>query len=413
MEPLLWLLLPVAAISGWVAAKSTRKAPPDAPSKPTSQHPFNQHCIQGLNYLLAEESDKAIQLFVDLVDVDEDTVETHLVLGSLFRRRGEVDRAIRIHQNVIARPSLSPVQKNHALLQLGVDYLKAGLLDRAENIFLQLADKDRKRPEVYRYLRSLYEQEREWQKAINMALMQQKVGGSAQNVRISHYYCELVEEHLNKQDIDAAQASLKQALSADKACLRACIQLGDIAASLGSMTAAIKHYRTALAMNRYFSPVIFKRLYDLFAASDQLARFSDFIDRQADSPNDAAARFFLIKTNERLGNTDIVDQLLQEELKREEASPYIIKAYLERMREMTEGEIQASFSALGRVLDFRLSSYMACHCTQCGFESNVIFWRCPGCQNWSTVRPYQNPLEYSWLDAPSSPISGQTSTVSG
>ncbi|HHJ20261.1 MAG TPA: lipopolysaccharide assembly protein LapB [Gammaproteobacteria bacterium] len=413
MEPLLWFLLPVAAVSGWIAAKATQK--PDAGStlKPISQHPFNQHCIQGLNYLLSEESDKAIKLFVDLVDVDEDTVETHLVLGSLFRRRGEVDRAIRIHQNVIARPSLSPTQRNHALLQLGIDYLKAGLLDRAENIFLQLAEKDRNRPEVYRYLRSLYEQEREWQKAVDMALKQQKAGGASQNVRMAHYYCELVDEYVKQQKVDAAQSTLKRALSVDKECLRAYIQSGDLEASLGHDKAAIKHYRTALEMNRYFSPVIFKRLYDLFDASSRLDQFVDFILRQADCRNDAAARFFLIKTNEKLGKTAVVDQLLQEELKREEASPYIVKAYLERMREMTEGEIQASFSALDRVLDFRLSSYMACHCTQCGFESNVIFWQCPGCQSWSTVRPYQNPLEYSWLEAPSSPISGQASTVPG
>jgi len=131
----LWLLLPVAAASGWMSARySARKGP----SARDGQSAFSEHCLQGLNYLLSEQSDKAINLLVDLVDVDEDTVETHLVLGSLFRRRGEVDRAIRIHQNIIARPSLSPEQKANALQQLGIDYLKAGLLDRAESIFLKL-----------------------------------------------------------------------------------------------------------------------------------------------------------------------------------------------------------------------------------------------------------------------------------
>ena len=414
MEPLLWLLLPVAAASGWFMAsrkytKSTSgfSVPKFSNSKYTkgsakdseSSKSYANQCIQGLNYLLSEQSDKAIQLLVEMVDIDEDTVETHLVLGSLFRRRGEVDRAIRIHQNVIARPSLSVEQRNAAMLQLGIDYLKSGLLDRAESILLQLADSGSGNPEVYRYLRNLYEQEKEWETAVKMAKLLQKSCKVPQHSRIAHYYCELVEQCVRSKKMDLANSTVKRALASDPECIRAHIQAGDISAAQENGKAAIKHFRVALEKDRNFSPIVLKHLHDLFRKKDLLPQFPAFVHEYADYRHDAAARFFLIKTHLALGDTEEVDELLHEELSREEASPYIIKSYLEKMRDTTKGEIQASFEALGRVLDSRLSSNMACHCTHCGFESNTVFWQCPGCQSWGSVRPYQNPLEYTWLDA--------------
>ncbi len=394
------MLLPVAAASGWMSARMSRKRAPrnNGFGSEEAGRAYTNQCIQGLNYLLSEQSDKAIQLLVEMVDVDEDTVETHLVLGSLFRRRGEVDRAIRIHQNVIARPTLSAVQRQSAMLQLGVDYLKAGLLDRAENILLQLVEVDPDNPDVYRYLRNLYEQEKEWQSAIRMARSLQRVGKAPQYVRIAHYLCEQVENHVRASRVDQATETVKKALATDPDCIRAYIQAGDIHAAQGKTRAAIKYFRQALKKNRNFSPIILKHLHALFSREGLLSQLPAFIDQHADCRKDAAARYFLIKTYLALGEHQRVEEMLHEELSRKEASPYIIKAYLEKMRDSTEGEIRESFSALGRLLDARLSSQMACHCTQCGFQSNVVFWQCPGCQNWGSVRPHQNPLEYSWLE---------------
>ncbi len=395
MEALLWLLLPVAAASGWIIARRTQA---DAASDKELPRQFSQQCIQGLNYLLSEQSDKAIQLFVELVDVDEDTVETHLVLGSLFRRRGEVDRAIRIHQNVVARPNLSVEQKNSALLQLGIDYLKAGVLDRAENIFLQLIEDKSASAEVFRYLRKLYEKEREWAEAIAMAAKLEKVSGQSQKVRMAHYHCEMVENYVRERRDGDARESIRKAITTDSNCVRAFIQSGDLLASLGERKEAIQSYRTALEKESYFSPLVMKRLYDLFSVDEDLQHFPDFVHKYVDYQHDASARFFLIKTYEGLGDQAKVREMLHDELRRDEASPYIVRSYLEMMRNDTQGEVKESFEGLERLLEMRLSTYMACHCTQCGFESNVIFWQCPSCQNWGTVRPYQNPVEYTWLE---------------
>ncbi len=395
MEPLLWLLLPVAAASGWISARlSSRVGKADTQAQGGA---LNQHCIQGLNYLLNDQSDKAINLFVELMDVDEDTVETHLVLGSLFRRRGEVNRAIRIHQNIIARPNLSAEQRTSALLQLGVDYLKAGLLDRAENILLQLVEPAARKPEALRYLRDLYEQEKEWDKAIQMAEKLQRFSDQPQAPVIANYYCELAERALRRHLYEDAQGLVKKALATDPDGVRANLLFGDIMANLGRSKEAIKSYATALRKDPYFSPVVYKHLFELFKAEKRLHEFPDFIRKHSDGSQDAAARYFLVKTYESLDDRKTVEQLLHDELNRKEVSPYIIRSYLDMMGGRTEGEIHASFQALGRILDARLSTSMACHCTKCGFESNSLFWQCPGCKSWNTVRPYPNPVEYSWL----------------
>ena len=395
MEPLLWLLLPVAAASGWISAKySGGKAP-----RLEGQSAFSEHCLQGLNYLLSEQSDKAINLLVDLVDVDEDTVETHLVLGSLFRRRGEVDRAIRIHQNIIARPSLSPDQKANALQQLGIDYLKAGLLDRAENIFLKLSDTGRNQEEAFRYLTSVYEREKEWSKAVESAIKHQRAGGASQHVRIAHYHCELVEEHVKAAKVEMAVKASENALSVDPECIRAYIQRGDLYSSQGNYVSAVRQFRHALDKDRYFSPVVLNRLYRTFSRAGTLNEFPPFVRKHADCRSDAAARYFLVRAYKDLEDEERLHELLYQEMERDEVSPYIVLAYLEMMRETTSGDIRASFQSLEHALDSRLGTYMACHCTNCGFESNLIFWQCPGCQHWGTVRPHQNPVEYSWLDS--------------
>ena len=148
---LFWLLLPVAAASGWFLAKYDRHRRAQARDLPTAY-------FKGLNFLLNEQPDKAIEVFVQALEVNSETVETHLALGSLFRRRGEVDRAIRIHQNLIARPMLDKVQRAHALLELGQDYLKAGLFDRAENLFLELVDARPYNEAALRFLMNIYQQ---------------------------------------------------------------------------------------------------------------------------------------------------------------------------------------------------------------------------------------------------------------
>ena len=186
MLELLWLLLPLAAASGWLAARRGVRG-----TKAQLMPELSSDYFQGLNYLLNEQPDKAIEVFVRMLEVNSDTVETHLALGNLFRRRGEVDRAIHIHQNLIARPTLKPEQRTQALMELGQDYMRAGLLDRAESLFEELVQVDAHTAAALQQLLVIYQQEKDWDRAIQTARRLGVVSGRNMAPVIAQYYCEL------------------------------------------------------------------------------------------------------------------------------------------------------------------------------------------------------------------------------
>ena len=172
--------------------------------------PLNIDYLKGLNFLLNEQTDQALEHFLRMVRVDDKTIETHFALGSLFRRRGEVDRAIRIHQNIIARPDLASEQRDQALHALAKDYLAAGLLDRAENLFSRLAQGSRYQVQALDALCGIYEQERDWEKAIDAGQRLEVLGGHSLALQIAHYYCELAEAAIAKGDYVAARDYVKK-----------------------------------------------------------------------------------------------------------------------------------------------------------------------------------------------------------
>src|SRR3972149_1945846 len=184
---LLWLLLPLAAASGWFVARLEQKRRVQKSLDLPSAY------FTGLNFLLNEQPDKAIEVFIRVLEVNSDTVETHLALGNLFRRRGEVERAIRIHQNLIARPTLDKEQRSHALMELGQDYFKAGLFDRAENLFLELAEIQAHSEQALKLLLHIYQQEKEWEKAIDVTRKLAPITGKIMDENIAHFYCELAD----------------------------------------------------------------------------------------------------------------------------------------------------------------------------------------------------------------------------
>ena len=234
----LFLLLPVAALSGWLIG---RRDKPQIARRHGHELPLGY--IKGLNYLLDEQPDKAIDVFIQMLDVNSETVETHLALGSLFRRRGEVDRAIRIHQNLIARPTLNAEQRMHALNELGQDYMRAGLLDRAEALYAELVESGPHTINALQQLIDIYQQEKDWEKAIESARKLAFKTRKSQDTVIAHYYCELAEQELRANETHKALKLIKKALATDSRCARASILEGDIEYRLGDVKSAIRAYR--------------------------------------------------------------------------------------------------------------------------------------------------------------------------
>ena len=233
-----WLLgFPLFFGLGWLAARiDIRHLIAESKSLPRSY-------FRGLNFLLNEQPDKAIDAFIEVVKLDPETIELHFALGSLFRRRGETERAIRMHQNLLERGDLPGEQRLAAMFELGQDYLKAGLLDRAEEVFEKLRAGSH-RVEALGFLLDIYQQEKEWLKAVQAARQLSDGSGKSLQKEIANFYCELAAVEATHSRTEQARAYLDEALAASRKCVRANMQLGDLHAAAG------EHEQAVLAWKR-------------------------------------------------------------------------------------------------------------------------------------------------------------------
>ena len=374
----LWLLLPIAAASGWLAARFDLRRQ-NARALPTAY-------FKGLNFLLNEQPDKAIEVFVQALEVNSETVETHLALGNLFRRRGEVDRAIRIHQNLIARPTLDKAQRAQALLELGQDYLKAGLFDRAENLFLELVEMHLYNEQALRFLMNIYQQEREWQNAIDTSRKYARVADKNQDEVIAQYSCELAEEAIRQQDFAAARRHLEQALAADRRCVRANILLGDVEAAQGRHAEAIKAWREIENQDAQYLSEVADRLGKSYRALDDVpamqAFFADALKRHGGS----ALLLVLADIIERRDGAAAAEAFITEWLRRQ-PSVHGLYHLVQLKQRHADAESQADLKVLHAVLAHLRAQHQGYICLHCGFRGRSLHWQCPGCNRWNSVRP--------------------------
>ncbi|HET9122253.1 MAG TPA: lipopolysaccharide assembly protein LapB [Acidiferrobacteraceae bacterium] len=383
---LLWLLLPLAAASGWYAAKREEHARDPDFELPTAY-------FKGLNFLLNEQPDKAIEVFIQVLEVNSDTVETHLALGNLFRRRGEVDRAIRIHQNLIARPTLEKQQRAHALLELGQDYLKAGLLDRAENLFLELAEVRVHNEPALRFLANIYQQEREWEQAIRICRKLERLGEKRVGEVIAQYHCELAAEQLGLRNYVAAREQIKRAFGADRKCVRASILLGDAEAAEGRHREAVRAWRRIEEQDpHYMGEVAEKMAASLHALGEDAELYSYFqglVQRQGDT----AALLVLANVIERRDGAHAAEAFLLEWQQKRPSLPGLVRLVdLNRDRAPDE-ERRQEMTVLHGLMERLAAERKRYVCHECGFGGQTLYWQCPGCQRWNTVKPTGGDLD--------------------
>ena len=379
MPEIYWLLLILAGVAGWYLAYIIYR--------PKSKQKIPGEYLRGLNYLLNEQPDKALEVFIELVDVDPETVETHLALGNMFRRRGEVDRAIRIHQNLVVRPTLSSIHRSTALLELAKDYLKAGLLDRAESLFLDVIQIGMQNQDAYPLLLGLYEQEKEWDKAIETAKSLEKVANVEVSSRISHYFCELSELEFETKEnrVDAAVKLAKKALSYDRNCARANVLLGNFAMHEKNYKTATQHYISVAKQNPEYLPEIFVQLHEAYLQQDDADGFREFLLKIKDTKLSGIVMSSLLT---ELGEGDVgKNEILELLLEKPELSLLEVNAFLknvplqnESFRDQISDRIQASIENFVR-------GHNSHQCKQCGFHGRRLYWQCPSCHYWGTVIP--------------------------
>ena len=372
----LFLLLMAA---GWVTGRFGERDDEEAPP------PLNIDYLKGLNFLLNEQTDQALEHFLGMVRVDDKTIETHFALGSLFRRRGEVERAIRIHQNIIARPDLASEQRDQALYSLAKDYLAAGLLDRAEKLFVRLAQGSRYQVQALESLCGIYEQERDWEKAIDAGQRLEVLGGESLALQIAHYYCELAEAAVAENDYVSARQYVKNAQSGRPRTMRGALTRAHIARDTADTKTALKLYHRIIDENTY---LIAEALPEIVAI---------YVREEAVSELEAALRALLKKNPEMnslvaytaivndIGGIPVIDECVERYMLDEPTLGEFID-----LQQLTEGAKSSQDSPLAKVRG-ALSKLAAAtpryQCQECGFSSQRLLWQCPSCRNWETQRP--------------------------
>jgi len=368
-----WLLgLPLFFGLGWMAARV------DIKQIVTESRALPRSYFKGLNFLLNEQPDKAIEAFIEVVKVDPETVELHFALGSLFRRRGEYDRAIRMHQNLLDRVDLPQEQRVIALAELGQDYLKAGILDRAEEVFKKL-ESSPQAALARTHLLEIYEQEKDWKRAIEMTREVE-----ADPRELAQYYCELAA---SESKPEVARRHLEAALEANRKCVRASLQLGDLEKGSGNVEGAIDTWKRIESQNPAYLALAAQRLYEAHRetgrAEEGLRLLANYLERY---PSLDLLDAVFQHTMEAKGHEEAY-KLVRDELRRNPTllgldrllEAQIIAAGspdkrrdLELVRSLVHGHTR------------RLARY---RCETCGFKARQFYWRCPGCGGWETYPP--------------------------
>lgn len=384
MIELLCLLLPVAALSGWYLGwRSAQKSA----HKQNQTKTLSPDYYLGLNFLLNEQPDKAIDAFIKVLDSSPDTVETTLALGNFFRRRGEVDRAIRIHQNLIAKPNLTAKQKSQSLLELAQDYMRAGVLDRAEALLLETIKTQNSHLDIsLRNLIDIYEREKDWTKAIEMAVRLQNVSNQWMGKQIAHYYCELAQTSWEAGKSRISFKYLKQSLSCDSNCVRASYLQGKYEKKLGQYKNAIKAFKRIEFQDIDYLPEVLPQIIECYQFLNQEKKLTYYLDYLLQhSPSTSVILANAQNIKESKGKADAA-QLVARYLPK---FPSLrgIKALFEYRFLEIKSEITAEWGGLQSFIDQLLEKKPIYQCRHCGFSGKTLLWQCPSCRYWASVKP--------------------------
>jgi lipopolysaccharide biosynthesis regulator YciM len=344
--------------------------------------------VKGINYLINEQPDKAIEVFLDLLRVDDETVETHFALASLFRRRGEVDRAIRIHQNLIARRNLEPAQHFMAQLELGIDYLRAGVFDRAEALFRELLDSGQYREQVLEYLIDIYQQEHDWNNAIDALLRLQGMNGRDYSDMLAHLLCEQAQERIANGNVSDAKVLLDRAAQLRSGNPRSHLIHARLAMAAGDFTRAIGYLRRIATDDSDFLQEAIEPLRECYRTLGTERDLITFL-RELSGRSGMAAALPLADLYAEQGDLDAGIQALQTEL-RVAPSLRALEYLLDFRIRQAGPECSADFVLIRDVLRRLPGKHDRYRCRNCGFGGQTMHWQCPSCKAWSTVRPIRS-----------------------
>ncbi|MBV8156193.1 MAG: lipopolysaccharide assembly protein LapB, partial [Dyella sp.] len=393
-----WLLaLPLVFGLGWMAARFYLR------QLISEQGALPRSYFKGLNFLLNEQPDQAIDAFVEVARLDPETTELHFALGALFRRRGETERAIRVHQNLATRPDLPEPEREHALYELGQDFLRAGLLDRAEESLRRLMSGPYA-ASAKRVLLELYEVEKEWQKAIDAARELQTLEQKDYRMQIAQFCCELAQDALQKKRPEDATEWLRRATRENPANVRAPILLGDAAAAAGDVQGALKQWLAIETQDAAYVPLVADKVVKAYTELGEQGKALQWL-RGLLKGNLAPELLDTAYRTELEVNGPVAAAALMRDQLRRQPTLLALTKYFEAQAaenqaagnssaEAADGggdavvDAQAQETAAIRdLLQLRTRNLARYTCRECGFRARLFYWQCPGCNRWETYAP--------------------------
>ena len=378
-EPWMLLIFPFFFGMGWLAARIDIKQLVDESSV------LPRSYFQGLNFLLNEQQDKAIDAFIEVVKVDPQTVELHFALGSLFRRRGEVDRALRMHLNLVERADLDNEKRQQALFELAQDYLKAGILDRAEAIFKDLQESPYAKSALD-FLLELYQKEKDWLKAIDVTQRLSAISGEPHGKEAAFFYCELAATEIARQHTEIARAHLERALEVQPQAVRATMMLGDMEITVHNHTHAIEIWKGIEQQNPQYLPLVAERLLMAYQQTGRIdAGILVLQDYLAKYPSLDLMNVLFSAILQRDG-AEAAYVLVRDELQRNPTLLGLDKLLEARLLESDDGR-RADVEMVKKLVYQRTRTLAMYRCSSCGFKARQFYWHCPACHGWETYSP--------------------------
>ncbi|WP_312776208.1 lipopolysaccharide assembly protein LapB [Pseudescherichia sp.] len=382
MLELLFLLLPVAAAYGWYMGRRSAQQ-----TKQDEANRLSRDYVAGVNFLLSNQQDKAVDLFLDMLKEDTGTVEAHLTLGNLFRSRGEVDRAIRIHQTLMESASLSYDQRLLAVQQLGRDYMAAGMYDRAEDMFNQLVDETDFRIGALQQLLQIYQATSEWQKAIDVAERLVKLGKDKQRGEIAHFYCELALQQMGNDDMERAMVLLKKGAAADRTSPRVSIMIGRVLIAKGDYAKAMESLLRVIDQDKELVSETLEMLQTCYLQLGKNDEWAEFLTRCVEENVGATADLMLAEIIDQREGQDQAQVTVTRQLQRHPTMRVFHKLMDYHLHDAEEGRAKESLMALRDMVGEQIRSKPRYRCQKCGFTAYTMYWHCPSCRAWSTVKP--------------------------
>jgi lipopolysaccharide biosynthesis regulator YciM len=377
-EPWYLSTLPLLfAVGWWARGHEARVRAADQGAAPRT-------LFRGLQLLLSDQPDRAIDAFIEVVKLDPETIELHYALGSLFRRRGEIDRAVRIHNYLLGRADLPAAERANALAELAQDYLKGGMLDRAENAFTRLLDERAHRFQALRSLLHIYQMERDWTRAIECAQKLEREAGETHQVATAHFYCELAEKAAAAGELDRAVEHLEAALRAHRKSVRAAILSGDVALRRNQRASAIGYWLRVVTEAPEYAPLVMDRLMAALDAEGRRTEAAALLRRSLLEHSSIDLLDLGYRWIRQWEGAEAAEMLLRDELKRHQSL-----LGFERLLAIRSGQDQADseLALLRGLIKTQAQKLARYRCDRCGFRSKDFYWNCPGCTNWDSYPP--------------------------